>query len=159
MVFNPSFEAEGDIGVLKLQTHFGLNHEIKCEKEPGQSFRVGGTAISEVSIYEAVLLSIPSPANSTGHFRAFKTSSSTFEGEGILSPENWQDPSNMHCFVSEYYPLDAEGQRPSWLITKRPIPGSNLLYANVDVLDGGGNIIKRYRASMALGDYIILENK
>jgi hypothetical protein len=158
MVSDPTFEIEGDIGVLRLQTHFGHMHEVTCTKEPGESFRVGGTAISELSVYEAVLLATPEPGSRTGVFRAFKTERVTFEGEGVLSPEDWQDEGNRHCFISEHYPLDVEGQRPKWLISKRPVTGLNLLYANVDVLDGGGNIMKRYRVCMTLGDHIVLEN-
>jgi hypothetical protein len=157
MVLDPTFEAEGDVGTLTVQTHFGHVYQVTCEKDEDESFRLGGTAVSELSIYEGFLLKTPTLDSKTGNFKAFKTEQLTFEGEGVLSPEDWQDEGNRHCFISEYYPLDIEGKKPGWLVTKRPMSNTNAIYVNVDVLDGGGNLVKRYRCSMFFEEHLVLE--
>jgi hypothetical protein len=151
MISDPIFEQEGDVGVLTLVTHFGVTHEIRCEKTPDEAFRIGGTAISESVSYEGLILSIPTEIVP---FRAFR-SHDYFEGVGVLSPEIWTD-ADRHCFITEYYPLDIEGQSPGWLVSKHPILNPNPLFVNVDILDGGGNIMKRYRVSTFFGTYKVM---
>lgn len=155
MISEPIFEQEGDTGVLTLVTHFGVVYEIKCEKEPGEAFRVGGTAVNELVTHEGVLLMTPKGDGSVAMFRAFR-GVEPFESSGVVSPEKWDD-ADRHCFVTEYYSLDFEDGRPSWIISKRPLQEANPLFINVDVLDGGGNIMKRYRVSTYLGTYRVLE--
>lgn len=145
------FEHDGNVGVLTLTTHFGTTHSITCEKDDSQIFRMGGTAVNEVVCYEGVLLD-----HEAAKFRAFARG--TFEGVGVLSPEGWDDPADRHCYVTEYYPLDVEGQEPSWFISRRPIVDAHHLFVNLDVIDGGENLIKRYRVSPFLGTHKIMES-
>jgi len=152
-----TFEQEGDVGVLAITTHFDTEHEIRCTKESGEAFRVGGTAISEVMCFEGLLLETPSPDQSHATFRAFKTSQSHFEGKGKLSSECWANDADRHCYITEHYGLDMEGRDAGWFISRRPIVDCRNLFVNVDVLDGGGNVMKRYRVSTFTGDYRVLE--
>lgn len=156
MIPEPTFEQEGDTGVLTLVSHFGITHEIRCEKQPGEAFRVGGTAITELSVYEGLLLVTPDEGDVEAPFRAFR-GAGHFEGQAVLSPEEWDD-ADRHCFITEYYPLDVEGKRPGWIATKEPLGDGNPLFVNVDILDGGGNIMRRYRISTFFGTYCILES-
>lgn len=155
MISEPIFEQDGDIGVLTLITHFGMTHEIRCEKKPGEAFRIGGTAVTELTTHEGLLLVTPNEDDIVAPFRAFY-SDGHFEADGILSPEMWDD-ADRHCFVTEYYPLDIEGQSPGWLISKTRLHQANPLFINVDILDGGGNTMKRYRISTFFGTYKVME--
>ncbi len=156
MISEPVFEQEGDTGVLTLVTHFGITYEIRCDKKPGEAFRVGGTAITELTTHEGLLLMTPNKDDETAPFRAF-CGDGHFEAKGFLSPEQWED-ADRHCFITEYYPLDVEGQSPGWLLTKTPINEANSLFVNVDVLDGGSNIRMRYRISTFFGTHRVMEN-
>lgn len=147
-----SFEHEGNLGSLKVVTHFDSTHVIACEKRDGELFRLGGTAVNEVAVFEGVLLNLP-----LSTFRAFAANERTFEGKGVLSPENWSD-ADLHCYVHEYYPLDMEGQEPTWFIATRPLQNAHHIFVNLDVLDGGGNLLKRYRVSPFTGEHVVLEH-
>lgn len=136
-------EKNHNTAVLYLKSHFGKNFEYQFAKNDDEIFRLSGTAINEVLTFEGVLLNIES-----GLFRAF--SNQAFEGNGVLSPESW-DNSDKHCYVIEYYDLEMEGKKHGWLISKYPLKDSNYLFINVDILDGGQNIIKRYRISPFFG--------
>lgn len=148
-----NFDFDGNSGTLFVKTHFGTSHQINCSKKSNQTFRLGGTAVNDVSSFEAILLD-----KNIGKFRAFSKipPHEHFEGTGILSPENWDTDPNKHCWITEYYTLDCEGKKSSWLITKNPIKDANQTFINLDVLDGGGNIIKRYRVSPFFGDYVVI---
>jgi hypothetical protein len=146
-----SFEHEGNLGSLKVVTHFDTTHVISCTKHDGESFRLGGTAVNEVMVYEGVILNLPLSA-----FRAFVTNERVIEDKGILSPENWSD-SDLHCYVHEHYPLDMEGKTPGWFIASHPLQNAHHIFVNLDVLDGGGNVIKRYRVSPFTGEHVVLE--
>lgn len=146
-----SFEHEGNIGSLKVVTHFGFDHVVRCEKHDDESFRLGGTAVNEVMVYEGCILNLP-----LSTFRAFMTPDKTIEGKGILSPEAWTE-SDLHCYVHEYYPLDMEGKTPEWFIASRPLQNAHHVFVNLDVLDGGGNVMKRYRVSPFTGEHVVLE--
>lgn len=146
------FEYEGNNGLLSVNTHFDRSVEIACTKSSDEIFRLGGTAVSDVATYEGVILSL---AQENSLFRAFRTEDKYFEDMGLLSSEVWTE-ADLHCFVTEYYPLNMEGQRPGWLISKKPIIDANHLFINLDVLDGGNNVIKRYRVSPFTGDHIIM---
>ena len=152
------FEHDGNVGTLYIKTHFGLERYIRCEKSDDESFRLGGTGSNSVIVYEGLITHLP------GHhedpdlcsFKAFRTTEETFEGEGTLSSESWS-PADLHCYITEYYPLDMEGKHHEWFVTKRPLKDANYLFVNLDVLDGGGNIIRRYRISPFTGEYKIME--
>jgi hypothetical protein len=145
-----SFEHEGNSGALSVLTHFDSKHVIRCTKHDGESFRLGGTAVNEVMVFEGVILNLPLSV-----FRAFR-STGDFEGHGTLSPEQWSD-ADLHCWVHEYYPLDMEGKTPEWFIASRPLQNAHHIFINLDVLDGGGNVIKRYRVSPFTGEHVVLE--
>lgn len=146
-----SFEYEGNNGSLTITTHFGYQYTIPCFKHDDETFRLGGTAINEVAIYEGVILDL---SHST--FRAFPSNDHMIEGVGILSPELWTD-ADLHCYVHEFYPLDMEGKSSQWFISSKPIENAHYLFVNLDILDGGGSVIKRYRVSPFTGDYVLME--
>jgi len=146
-----SFEYEGDVGTLTVVTHFDATHVISCTKHDGELFRLGGTAVNEVAVHEGVILNI-----TLSTFRAFASNGQTFEGRGVLSPENWSD-ADLHCYVHEHYPLDMEGKEPEWFVASRPLQNAHHIFVNLDVLDGGGNLIKRYRMSPFTGKHVVLE--
>lgn len=148
-----SFEHEGDRGLLTVVTHFGTKHEIVCTKEPDQLFRLGGSAVSEVTVLEGLVID-----PERGSFRAFlpKPPHDSFEGIGTLSPESWATGASRHCWVTEYYDLEMEEKKPGWLITRNPLKEANHIFVNLDVIDGGENIVKRYRVSPFFGDYRVM---
>lgn len=143
-----SFEYENDIGLLKVDTHFKTKHTIICRKNNDESFRLGGTAINEVATYEGVILELCEKPK----FKAFVKENMTIEDSGILSTEKW-DESDLHCFVTEYYSLDME---TTWFISKQPFQNANYIFINLDVLDGGGNLVKRWRVSPFTGQFRII---
>lgn len=146
-----SFEYEDNRGSLSVVTHFDSKHVISCTRHDGESFRLGGSAVNEVAVYEGVVLNLP-----LSIFRAFITNERVIEGRGILSPENWSE-ADLHCYIHEYYPLDMEGKEPQWFIASRPLQNAHHIFVNLDVLDGGGNLVKRYRVSPFTGQHVIIE--
>lgn len=150
-----SFEHEGDHGLLVLTTHFEQMVIIPCSKHTDEIFRLGGTAINEVVAYEGILdFKIPMMPPYVA-FKAFRTPELTFEGMAILSDEIWND-ADTHCYITEYYELDMEDKKPTWFASKNKIKDADRLFVNVDVLDGGENIIKRYRVSPFTGKHVVL---
>lgn len=147
-----TFEFEGNSGFLTITTHFNDTYVVKCEKQDDEIFRLGGTAVNDVVCHEGVILKID---NTIAHFKAFHNDH-TFEGNAILSSEPWDD-SDLHCWITEFYDLYMEGKKPGWIVSKNPIQDANYLFINLDILDGGGNIIKRYRASPFVAQYRLME--
>lgn len=147
-----TFEHEGNTGLLTVTTHFGRTSKIPCDKQGDEHFRLGGTAINEVVVYEGLVLNYDTSA-----FRAFRTPENPFEDIGVLSDEDWSE-ADRHCYVTEHYVLDMEGKKHSWFISKNPIKDANQLFVNLDVLDGGGNVVKRYRVSPFTGEHIVMES-
>ena len=145
------FEHDGDTGRLCVITHFKEKIEIPCKKNTGELFRLGGTAVNQIQVYEGLVLNLE-----TGLFRGFYNSEEYFEGTGLLSSEQW-DNADTHCFITEFYDLNVEGKKPGWFISKNPIKEPNRVFINLDVLDGGGNPVKRYRVSPFTGKYRIME--
>lgn len=151
-----NLEHEGDIGLLYLTTHFGREVTIECHKTEDEIFRLGGTAVNEVMTYEGLILESPAP-NSTVRFRAFKSEECPFDATGLLSEEDWPE-NDRHCYVTEYYSLDMEGKKPGWFISRRPLKNAHYLFVNVDIIDGGENLLRRYRVSPFIGEYVLMEN-
>lgn len=151
-----TFEHEGNSGLLTVITHFDRTVQIPCERHVDESFRLGGTAVHDLAVYEGVVLNLPA-LSPFAHFRAFRNAEHSFEGIGVMSDEEWSD-ANLHCYVTEHYTLDMEGKKPSWFISKRPLKDANHLFINLDVLDSGGNIVKRYRVSPFTGEYRVMES-
>lgn len=146
------FEHELNSGILYVTTHFGQTVEISCDKSSDEKFRLGGTAISDVATYEGVIFNMSPHV----HFRAFRTPENYFESTGELSNEDWSE-ADRHCYVTEYYPLDMEGKPHAWFVSRKPIVDAHYLFINLDVLDGGGNLVKRYRVSPFTGQYRVME--
>jgi len=148
-----SFEFEGNEGSLVLVTHFGQRHIIRCQKSNGEFFRLGGTAVNEVTVFEGLVLD-----PQAGRFRAFSPvpPHEHFEDFGRLSPEDWTSNPDRHCWITEFYDLEMEGQKPGWIISRQPIADANQIFVNLDVIDGGDNILRRYRVSPFFGDYRIM---
>jgi len=151
------FEHDGNVGTLFIKTHFGQERHIQCEKSDGEIFRLGGTGSNQVMVYEGLITHLPGHHEDPDlcRFKAFRTPEDTFEGEAILSPERWSI-ADLHCYITEYYPLDMEGQSHGWFVSKEPIKDPNYLFVNLDVLDGGGNLMRRYRISPFTGEYKII---
>jgi len=150
-----TFEYEGNCGLLKMTTHFRELVTIACEKHTEEVFRLGGTAINEVMVYEGVLdFRVPKISPYVA-FKAFRTELDTFEGTAVLSNEPWSE-ADRHCYVTEHYELDMEGKPHTWFASKSPIKDANYLFVNLDVLDGGGNLMKRYRVSPFTGEHVVL---
>lgn len=149
-----NFEHDGNNGQLFISTHFGVEYIVVCDKYCDQVFRLGGTVINDVMTFEGVITECQD-AESV-RFKAFKNEQDFFNGTAYLSPENW-NKSDLHCYITEYYDLYVDGQRPKWLVSKLPLKDANYIFINLDVLDGGGNIIKRYRASPFFSHFRIME--
>lgn len=145
-----AFKAEGNRGLLSIVTHFGKCIDMPCVKQDDEVFRLGGTAVNEVMCYEGVILRLPKNTTDTS-FRAFITPERVFESKGILSNEDWSE-GDLHCYVTEHYTLGMEGKPPTWFISHEPIREAHRLFINLDVLDGAGNLLKRYRVSPFTGD-------
>lgn len=148
-----TFEHEGNTGLLTVITHFDRIVQIPCEKHLDESFRLGGTAVHDLAVYEGVILNLH---GSPVVFRAFKDAQHSFEGQGVLSPEQWTE-AQLHCYITEHYTLDMEGKKPDWFISQSPLKDANHLFINLDVLDGGGNVVKRYRVSPFTGEHRVME--
>lgn len=150
-----NFEHEGNDGLLVLTTHFDQTIKIACNKRDDETFRLGGTAVNEVVVYEGLVLKFHS--NPTiAHFRAFRSEEVYFDATGTLSNEEWSE-ADRHCWVTEYYDLEMEGKPPGWFISKNPIKDAHYLFVNLDVVDGGGNVVKRYRVSPFTGEHRVME--
>lgn len=151
-----TFECNGDEGMLYVRTYFDEEHAILCHKGSDETFRLGGTAVNEVLSYEGIVLDYRQKT-----FRAFTSPTLFFDGEGTLSPEGWENPADTHCYITEYYDLEIEGKSPGWIVSRGPIqaaPGPFQVFVNLDILDGGGNIMKRYRVSPLTGEYRLMED-
>ena len=140
----------GNIGNLFITTYFGNKYVIPINKESNQIFRLGGTAVDSICSYEGIILDID---QSEATFRAYRNLDHFFEVKAVLAPQGFQ--KHEHGYISEYYELDMEGNSPKWLITREPVK-DNLIFINVDILDGGHNIINRYRISPFFGNYKII---
>ena len=147
-----NFLHDGNVGTLFLKTHFGQEFSIRCEKSDDEIFRLGGTAAQEIITYEGLITTLSSPYC---HFKAFRTLENTFEDKAYLSPEPWTD-ADLHCYITEYYSLDMEGHPHEWFVSKTPLQDANYLFVNLDVIDGGGNLLKRYRVSPFTGQYKVI---
>jgi len=149
-----TFEHDGNSGRLKVITHFDQVVELAVDKQDDETFRLGGTAINDVAVHEGLILKL-SESPEDVRFKAFYDRDRTFEDVGVLSVEAWS-VADLHCYVTEYYPLDMEGNRPGWFISKSPIQDANYLFVNLDILDGGGNTVRRFRVSPFTGEYKLM---
>lgn len=56
-------------------------------------------------------------------------------------------------YAVEYYNIHMETEPPQWIIVSAVPENARLLFINVDILDGGGNIMRRYRIDPWFGNY------
>lgn len=147
-----SFEAEGNEGVLTITTHNGATRTIQCTKTDDESFILGGTRASEVIQHPCVVVGFPDVHVS---FQARHTDGTLLSGRGISYTPDLLDGDAAYAI--EYYTLDMEGQPPGWIVSRTPIDDPALLFVNIDCLDGGGNLIKRYRVSPYHGTVKVIE--
>jgi hypothetical protein len=147
------FEDRGNTGTLHVTTHFGKDVCIECSKEDHQTFKLGGTGINEISVFEGIVLQLPAE-NTPAQFRAFRSEKDFFEDEGEISTETFNRGDG--CFVIEYYPIDVEGKRPGWILCKNPIDSKYPIFINLYVMDGGGNTVKTYRVSPFFGTWRVM---
>jgi len=110
------FEYEGDVGTLYLTTHLNTHHVITCNKLSDEFFRIGGTALSDLSMQKVII-------------------------------------DDKEKFIVEYYDINMETSQPKLLILDHQPTNINLLFINIDIIDGGGNIMRRYRVDPWFGDY------
>lgn len=144
---------DGNQAVLHLETHFGKHCRIDCHKEDHHTFRLSRTAVNEVLQLNGVFYCWHKEQPD----HAFFENEMGFAGEGLVLGDNTFEPGDA-VTITEYYPLDVDGNHPEWLVTRSPFRDPELLYVNVDCLDGGGNIIKRYRVSPFTGEHVIKDN-
>jgi hypothetical protein len=137
-------EHDGNSAVLKFTTHFGQSMSIPCSKKDSESFRLSFTGANEIlscqgiikTIYDQILV-----VNVNGQeIRASRVSNLDFE-------------VGQHIIVTEYYGLYMEGEKSGFIASHHSISDPRILFINVDCLDGGGNLIKRYRVSPYSGAY------
>lgn len=149
-----SFEHDGDSGRLAVTTHFGDKIVIDCEKEPSQSFRMGATGASNGS--PDGLQSIPCNvvAVLADHVKIVINNSIQ------INTPHWKGPlkAGDRAYVTEYYPVDIEGKTPTIFASKKPVRDASVIFVNLDCLDGGGNIVKRYRVSPFTGAHRVLND-
>ncbi len=144
------FEHEGDRGLLKLTTHDGRLILIECHKDSNQIFKIGGTAADSVLVFPGIIKSID---NGIGTLQASQT---------LIFVGKLYDPTlkvGDVAFVTEHYEVNMEGRPPSWLITSAPIQQSNILFINIECLDAGHTLVRRYRVSPFTGECRMMEFK
>jgi hypothetical protein len=149
------FEHDDNRGLLKFTTHNGQEKTIECLKESHQTFRVGGTATNGLMRHSVIIRSIN---------RAEQSASAELATNGavILVGLPYEFPTarlnlNEAAIALEYYTLDIEGKAPSWIFTPKLIDQAEIIFINVDCIDGGNNLIKRYRISPYTGEYKVME--
>lgn len=152
-MYSSKLECNDNLAILKLTTHFGKSLEIHCKKETNQCFRLSFTGVAETLVAKGQVTKVDRTA-------VFLVSGKR-EFNGIrLNDEIFEIGDEAYAY--DYYHLSMEHQPPGILITHLKINEPRLLFVNVDCLDGGGNLIKRYRCSPFTGSYLILsylENK
>jgi hypothetical protein len=146
------FEHEGNRGLLKLTTHNGKGILIECHKSDHQIFKVGGTAADAVLTFPGVVQSIAEDGRSAT-IQSLVHSAMIFNGR-------LYDPAlkvGDLAFATEYYDIHMEGKPPSWLITPAPIEQSRILFINIECVDAGHNLSRRYRVSPFTGECRMME--
>ena len=151
-----TLERDGNQANLILITHFHQRIVLSFQKEESQIFRLGGTAIDSVLFFEGIVLGKIS--SNQVKVRLFKSEKNYIDCLANLPSIDWDFESDRHCYLYEYYSLDMEGKSSEWIATPFQIQDANLLFINLDFIDGGSNIIKRYRISPFYGTYKLMDN-
>jgi len=146
------FEHEGNRGLLKLTTHNGKDILIECHKKDHQIFKIGGTAADAVLTFPGLILGI-SEDRQSATLQSSQNTSMLFDGK-------LYDPNLVMgdmAFAIEYYDVNMEGKPPSWLIVPAPIEQSRILFINIECVDAGHNLSRRYRVSPFTGECRMME--
>lgn len=155
-MLNTRFDFERNEGVLTVQCRNGHTYKIPCTKESNQTFRLGGTAVHEV-MHEPCIVSEIHPG-SGGPFTSYTChlmNGQPVHGLACLLVDNDLMPGDA-AYVVESYPLELENAKPYFGISRTPVKHPNLICVNVDCIDGGGNVIKRYRVCPNHGRCIVI---
>jgi hypothetical protein len=138
------FERRGNSGKLKLTTQFGHKFVIECQKDDSTAYRAGGTAISSVRVIPCKVFSVEHGFVTVIINNEIKIKTPFFEGH----------PQEGHAvFATEYYHLKSDKANLFVSVDKPSQP--ELLFINVDCVDGAGDIIKRYKIDTYTGNYIV----
>jgi hypothetical protein len=146
------FEHEGNRGLLNLTTHDGRSILIECHKDSNQIFKIGGTAADAVLTFPGIVQNV-SEDRKSATIESVRNRAMIFNGRLYDSSLKVGDPA----FAIEYYDIHMEGKPPSWLISPAPIEQSHILFINVECLDAGRNLVRRYRVSPFTGECRMME--
>lgn len=146
---NATLEHDGNTAVLDLITCFGQSVRVPCQKTDAETFMLTYTGVSEISIAQGVVEEVFDTAvaiNVAGQsFRALRVTTDEF----AIGELAW---------ITEHYQLFMENHPPTWMVSKAPIDDPRVLFVNVDCVDGGGNIMKRYRVCPFTGTWRVMSN-
>lgn len=143
-----TFEHDGDRGRLVLTTQTGHRHEINCEKEPTQSFRAGGTGVVGAKSVPCRVLAIQPDRVTILIRNDIQLNVECFDAAGLKI--------GQRAFVTEKYSLDMESRKPGLFVSADKPERPDIQFINVDCLDGGGNVIKRYRVDAFTGEHVVM---
>lgn len=143
-------EHDGNDAVLKLVTHFGKSVSIKCKKTDTESFRLSFTGANEIAVCQGTITKVFDQVVAVDigngrEIRADRVSDDVFEIGQVV-------------WATEYYNMFMEQSAPGFVVSHSSIKEPRLLFVNVDCLDGGGNLMKRYRISPYSGAYRIVSD-
>lgn len=138
------FEQKNNVGKLKLITQFGDKFLIDCEKDKSTAYRIGGTAISNVRVVSCKVISVQNGFMTVALNGEIKIKTPFFR-EALVG--------GTVAFATEYYHPKADSA--SLFISAERPSQPELLFVNVDCIDGGGKLIKRYKIDTYTGNYII----
>lgn len=142
-----SLECDGNTAVLNLVTHFGQSVCVQCKKTDAEAFLLTYTGVNEIciaqGIVECVFDSCVGIKVDGREIRALRVNDDKF----VVGQLAW---------VTEHYHLYMEHDKPTWMATLAPLDDARTLFVNVDCVDGGGNLMKRYRVSPFTGSWRIL---
>lgn len=146
-MFSANLETDGNKAVLRLVTHYGKDVAVSAEKASHQQFRLSYTGVSDIAIYPGAVVKVD---RSAVHLEC--------NGQIFIGIRLCNEPIEIGDAATayEHYFLTMEEQRPGLLVTKKDIAEPRMLFINVDCLDGGDNLIKRYRISPYTGECLVI---
>ncbi len=142
------FDNSGMVTVILIT---GKTIKIPVSKEPHQRFRLGGTAINQLQIREAILVN-----KKNDLIRIFIDECNCVDKISVISDERWHNGDGG--FAIEFYSIEMEGKPSAWFLSKNTPLNPENLFVNLDVIDGGDNIIMRYRISRFTGEWRIIND-
>lgn len=142
------FEHDGNRGRLMLTTHADMHYEINCEKESTQSFRVGGTGVVGIKSVPCHVLAIQIDKVTVLIRGDIQLNVTDFCSAGLQI--------GRMAYVTEKYSLEMEKKKPGLFVSAKQPTRPDIQFINVDCIDGGGNLIKRYRIDGFTGEYVVI---